>query len=236
MKQSPSPMAKTLILAVLYKTPMSISQLIETTGMSSRTVQTWTDRLVEEGLVVKKKEKAFPFRTTLELTDKGRQQAKKLSEGFKLEEEVERRLFRHGAVMDLQPKRRTATIILGMGFKDMAKTYITPGKLEREYLSFLAKLYTESPRNLLGKHPSSLIELRCAWQLVKVDGWREPDVREGFFFDFPSAWCKLYGRLSEELRGKMAERGLTQKRIFRKLRAFSFPAFERLRLVREGKI
>ena len=229
-------MGKALILTTLYKAPMSISELIQTTAMSSRTVQLWLKRLVEEGLAEKEKEKVFPFKTTFTLTEKGKQQAKKLSEGFRLEGEVERRLFRHGAALDLQPKRRTATVVLGMGFKDMAKSYIILGSLEKEYLDFLRKLYTESPQNFLGKHPSSFLELRCAWQLVKKDGWQKPDVREGFLFDYPSAWHKFYGQLSQELKAKMAERGLTQKRIFRKLRAFSFPAVERLRLVREGEI
>jgi hypothetical protein len=115
------------------------------------------------------------------------------------------------------------------------KSFALLGTVERQYLNFLAELYIHSVKKFLDKVEGELsfIELRAAWQVLELDVWNKIIDKEGLTFDFKGTWERHYGMLSDELKGRMAEASLNEEVIFRKLRAFSFPAKERVRRINE---
>jgi len=66
------------ILLALYEEPLNIRPLIRKVGGSATTIEQRIRELVKEGLIKEKASKQFPFRKTLELTDKGKEVAEKL--------------------------------------------------------------------------------------------------------------------------------------------------------------
>jgi len=227
------------VLSVLEGGPLSFSEVVEASGFSRRTVSRILKDLVAEGLIEKEQMGRFPFACVYSLTDDGR---KLLAQATPLDEVV-RGLHRFGSTTLIQEK---VDFIGGLTVvkpvKVLTRSFLLLGDIEREWLRFLANVYVASPLKIFGRKPLGLIEIRCCWQLVKPDGWKEPDrrVEEGhecFVFDFPAAYDTFYSTLSEKVKGKMAEKRVNWRRvIFHELRAYSFPLQERWRLSKEGKL
>jgi DNA-binding MarR family transcriptional regulator len=213
---------------------LSFSEIFEKTRLSTATLSKYLRILEGTGEVERKLEGA---RIVYTLTPIGRQEAHlTLTE---LENVVVRKLYLYGAALDLQKKCGMIELILGAGIpalKDMVKSFSLLGTMERQYLNFLAELYVHSVKKFLDNVEGELsfIELRAAWQVLELDAWNKIIDKEGLTFDFKGTWEKYYGMLSDELKGRMAEMSLNEEVIFRKLRAFSFPAKERIRLVKKG--
>jgi DNA-binding MarR family transcriptional regulator len=227
------------ILSCLELSSLSFNEVVEASGFSRRTVNKILKNLVAEGLVEKKRSGKFPFISVYSLTDKGRQL---LAQATPLDEVI-RGLHRFGSALILQEKGGFIdglTVVKPM--KILARSFILLGEVEKEWLKFLANIYVASPLKVFGRKPSGLIELRCCWQLVKPDGWKEPDKRvydrhKCFVFDFPTAYNTFYSTLSEKVKERMAEKKVEWKRVvFHELRAYSFPLQERWRLSKEGKL
>ena len=227
------------ILSVLEPSPLSFNQVVETSGLSRRTVNKILKRLVAEGLVEKKRSDKFPFTSVYSLTDRGR---RLLAQATPLDEVI-RGLHRFGSALLLQKKGGFIdglTVVKPM--KILARSFFLLGEVEKKWLKFLANIYIASPVKVFGRKPNGLIELRCCWQLVRPNGWKEPDKRvhdghECFVFDFPTAYATFYSTLSEKVKERMAEKKVEWKRVvFHELRAYSFPLQERWRLSKEGKL
>jgi len=124
--------------------------------------------------------------------------------------------------------------------RDPAEAFLQLGRIEREYLSFLARLYVFSVLKLKDKRAFLEGErtelpftyIRAAWQIA--DGMKERN--DCFIFDFEGAWSHFIRKISGELKRKLEEKKLTPEKIYRKLRVFSFPIAERAELLRQRKI
>lgn len=243
---------KDQVLYTLLDGDKRYSELMVMLGKPNRTIFVNLQELIARGLVSK------PARGTYAITKKGeafaeefvvQKQAvvdlileKDLARSKKgLGDELVRRLRRHGAGLDIQKRRTVKQIIasIGMlGYKDLAKAFLFPGKLEKEYIGFLANLYMHSVKKYLNKKEGELnyLELKAAWQAVGPDAWHLLDEREGLIFDFQDAWNCFAKRRSDELKTKMDGQELNQNNVFKVLRVFSFPVFTRTKLVKEGRI
>lgn len=219
---------------------LNMSQLIELTGFPSQTLHNHVNRLIASGYL-KSERKGFPRTRHVELTSKGEEvlatlieaESENVKENVKGEVEHKLRLF--GSALLLQPQRGVFAGATGILIaRDLTRAFIAPGSVEKEWLGFLADLYIASPVKLFGRPPKNFVELRACWQLVRSEAWFERDEREGFLFDFPSAWEKLFPPLSRQLKAKIEERKLNRRRAFRELRVFSFPVVERISLAKKG--
>ena len=235
------------ILMLLAEKEMSKYQLAEASGRSYSAVHKAASNLLSQGLIATKRKAASTKnpKITVEyytLTEKGlrevenlavqREAAEELALDRELEKEgnlrveVRKRLYRAFFPLDLQPRRgffhglAVVPILL-----DLVKTLV-PDKLANEYLDFLAELYVQAPKMMLGRRPRSWDDLRCAWMLADDIKHEAP----GFLFDFKSAWDSLYRNLSDNLKRKMAERDIDKEKVFRCLKIFSFPVTERRRV------
>ncbi|MEM3703198.1 MAG: winged helix-turn-helix domain-containing protein [Candidatus Bathyarchaeia archaeon] len=214
----------------------TFSEVVEKTGMSTATVSKYLQLMEEAGEVRKK---LVDGRVVYELTTLGRRELH--ASLTPLENEVVRKFYLSGAVLDLQRKRSLTGVLLGIESpvpKDLVKSFALLKPQEREYLNFLAELYVHSVKEFLDKVEGQLnfIERRAAWQVVESDAWNKIIRKNGLHFDYTNTWEKFYGELNEELRGKMTENSLNKEVVFRKLRAFSFPLKERIKLLEESVI
>jgi len=214
-------------------------ELIKTLDRPDRTIYVNLKKLQERGLISKK------GRGLYGITEKGinfmksAAEAEFRTEPESLENEVKRRLHAHGSALDLQKPRRTIDIIASAGllvFKDLGTAFLKLGKLEREYLELLSRLYIRSVRRFLGENKLNFTAIRAAWQNVGRGAWCRSIVKEGLVFDYPDSWKHEMERIGLELKRKMNERNITQRTVFRRLRAFSFPVRERMKLAKENRL
>jgi len=242
--------ARQKIISVLMERPLSFSEIVGETGMSTSTISKYLTSMMETGEIEKMEDGKYRL-TDPELIspiepsyqeDLERELHRELS----LKEidpisKTERKLHAQGYALDLQPKRSPMKIYEGvLILKDLARSFLLLGKTEREYLSFLAKLYVFSVLKLKDKHASLEEEktelpftyIRAAWQITSG----KKDQNACFNFNFEKAWNHFYQKLSDELKQKLKERNITSEKIYRKLRIFSFPIAERAELIRQRKI
>lgn len=224
------------------KNPCSFTQIVKAAGITKRNVATHINQLEEMGLILKGGNGKYLLteKGTVELEREvgGRLESMELmasswiDSSRNLYEEAEKRLYLHGSALDLRPPRSFIDALLGLTWKDLLESFLVLGEKDKEYLGFLSNLYIESVKSFLGtsKQTMSFQEIRAAWQLARD----VVDNREGLHFDFKSSWNTLHYELSEELKETMRKRNLTPEHIYKKLKAFSFPVLERIRMVRKG--
>lgn len=153
-------------------------------------------------------------------------------------EEVRRKLHLHGSALDIQKPIGLKHIIATGGLivvKNLVEAYLKLGKVEKQYLTFLADLYVDSPVQFLDKKNNlTFSDLKTSWQNVQSSAWNEEEVREGLVFNFPKAWRNT--EMPRELREKFNELDVGKRDVFRRLRAFSFPLRERMKLAKKNKL
>jgi len=236
------------ILCLLWDGDRRFTELMRLLGRPNRTVYTNLEKLRKGGLVKRVERGLYG------LTRKGRSAAERVlrerdkavpadildwCEKGELSRKIEKKLLLHGAALDVRKELGAKHIVGSFGLlpiKELTRAYLKLGKLEKQYLRFLAGLYMNSPVRYLGKDKKRLgfLELRSAWQAVDPSAWNHPVKREGLVFDFPAAWERA--KVPKDLRRKLKELGIGRAEVFGRLRAFSFPVRERMRLAREGKL
>lgn len=232
---------------ILALMPATWTELLERAGVSDPTLCGHLNDLQEKGWIRKKGGK-------YQLTEDGRAVLRRSEEGKLAQEEstaadelvddgldsiedtIMKGLRVHGTAMDLEKDRGVLKVIASGGilaFKDLFKTYVLDS-LGKEYLQLLTSLYINSVRNFLGMEGTELKfeDLRAAWLAADPAAWKDVDEREGLAFDFSSAWRKSKKNLSHELKEKMTKHGLDKYSVFARLRTFSFPTLERIKLAR----
>jgi len=228
--------AREELLKALSEGSLFFSEILKKTRMSTATISKYLKIMEETGEVRKVIRNG---RLAYALTPYGLKEIHKMA--TQVENEVIRKLHLYGAVLDLRKQRSITDIVVGAGLpaiKDIVRTFAMLRRTDREYLRFLAELYVHSVKKFIDKTEGELtyVELRAVWQVIDSNAWKEPVVKEGLHFDYINAWRRFYGNLSSELKRKMKERNLNEEKIFKKLRAFSFPASERIRLAKMGLI
>lgn len=237
-------------------------EIVDKTGLGTTTISKFLKIMRENGEVDKKidvKSGEYPYPVLYKLTNDGKVVLEKLDaqreaaadvvmaksldekKPENIEEEVARRLHAHGSALDLEKPRGALELVISgglLGFKDLIRAYLKLDLVAKEYLRFLSRLYVHSVRNFLGKEGSKLgfTELRLVWQIVGRNAFKGQHKGEGLDFNFEEAWKRLENQRSDKLKKKMEEFGQDQERVFKRLRAFSYPIPERIRLASKGLI
>ena len=238
------------LLSALSEGPAGFLRIVEETGMSSSTVSKYLREMMEMGEVERAGDGRYrladpdlvsPLHPICQSAIERKVCREFLHGKVDLLFRAERLLHARGYCLDLQPWRsllenREVKVML----RDPAEAFLQLGRIEREYLSFLAMLYVFSVLKMKDKHAFLEEErteipftyIRAAWQIA--DGMKEQN--DCFIFDFEGAWSHFTRKISGELKRKLEERKLTPEKIYRKLRVFSFPIAERAELIRQRKI
>jgi predicted transcriptional regulator len=214
--------------------PSSFSELFQKTGMSTATLSRYLKLMEEAGEIQRKIEGGS---VVYMLTPLGLREAH--TNLTPLENEIARKLYLFGATLDLRDKDSATKLTRAEpSSSNIFKQFAILEHYERRYLNFLAELYVHSVKKFLDKLEGELnfVEVRAAWQVVTRNAWDGAVQKEGLHFDYSSTWDNFYRKLDQELKDKLAIVSLNKEIIFRKLRAFSFPPKDRMKLIKDGII
>lgn len=241
--------ARLKILSVLSEGPAVFSRIVEETGMSSSTVSKYLREMMGTGEVERDGDGRYrlsdpdlvsPLHPICQSANERKVCREFLYGKVDPLFRAERLLHARGYCLDLQPWRSLLkSREVGLMLRDPAEAFLQLGRIEREYLTFLARLYVFSVLKMKDKHAFLEEErteipftfIRAAWQLA--DGMKEQN--DCFIFDFEGAWSHFIRKISWKLKWKLEERELTLEKIYRKLRVFSFPIAEKAEMLRRQK-
>jgi len=234
------------ILALLTSAPLTYGEVRRLTMLSDAVLSAHLKSLMNDQLISKIIRKD-DGKIAYTLTDSGIKALRKIIEAKAepeikakdLQDEAYERFRRSGFAATIQKTRGLLEAIAIIPVLSDLISILKPGKLEDEYLSFASKIYVGTVKSFLGRNRANLryIDIRAAWQVIDLSAWQQRIDTPCLIFDYPSCWNKcsqeISGRLKNHLEELIGDEENQRWRIFRRLKLWSFPLAERLRLIKE---